>query len=355
MPATAPSQITHLKTPQTPRKKLVRRALAEHSQGLRHTVQALFLALNVWIGVQFWFFVRYYEAGGMATRVERPAGVEGWLPIASLMNLKVLLLTGEVPRIHPAGTFLLVAFLTASWIYRKSFCGWLCPVGTVSEYLWRAGRRLIGRNFRLPRALDIPLRGLKYLLLGLFIYAVVSMPVSGIHDFLESPYGMVDDVKMLNFFRTLGTTGVVVMAVLVAGSFAVQNFWCRYLCPYGALMGLAALLSPLRIRREEELCIDCAKCAKACPAALPVDKLVNIRSAECLTCMQCTAVCPAEGALYLAAPQRRRVAPWAVAAGITVLFLGSYAVARWTGHWDTELPDRVYLQLVPHANEFGHP
>src|ERR1035437_8790231 len=41
-----------------------------------------------------------------------------------------------------------------------------------------------------------------------------------------------------------------------------QNFWCRYLCPYGALMGLVSLASPLRIRRETSLCIDCGKCAK---------------------------------------------------------------------------------------------
>ena len=67
------------------------------------------------------------------------------------------------------------------------------------------------------------------------------------------------------------------LALLVLASVFVQNFWCRYLCPYGALMGLAALASPLRIRREASLCIDCAKCAKACPSALPVDRLVAIR------------------------------------------------------------------------------
>ena len=94
-----------------------------------------------------------------------------------------------------------------SWLFRKSFCGWLCPVGTVSEYLWRLGRRTFGRNFRLPRRLDIALRSLKYILLGLFVYAVGSMSVPAIRAFLEGPYGMVDDVKMLNFFRFLGLAG----------------------------------------------------------------------------------------------------------------------------------------------------
>jgi polyferredoxin len=341
--------------PPTVRKKLLKRAGRDRSQTLRHAMQLVFLAVNVWIGAEFYRFVRYFETGGRSGWASRPPGVEGWLPIASLMNLKVWLLTGRLPSLHPAGMFLLIAFAAMSWIFRKSFCGWLCPVGTVSEYLWRAGRRIFGRTFRLPRGLDIALRSLKYLLLALFLYAVLAMPVDAIRAFLEGPYGMVDDVKMLNFFRFLGLTGGIVVAVLIAASIVVQNFWCRYLCPYGALMGFASMSSPLRIRRNPNLCIDCAKCAKACPSALPVDRLVTIRSAECTGCLQCVAECPAAGALFLAAPRRRRIPAWAVAAGITVVFVGICGYARWLGYWDTNLPSRVYMELIPHANEFTHP
>jgi polyferredoxin len=341
--------------PAAPRKKLLRRALPDRSRTIRRTAQLLFLGLNVWIAAEFWFFVRYYETGGRTPFAARPSGVEGWLPIASLMNLKVLLLTGHVPAIHPAGMFLLVAFLAMSWIFRKSFCGWLCPIGTISEYLWRLGRSTFGRNFRLPRKLDIALRSLKYILLGLFLYAVFSMPVEGIRAFLEGPYGVVADVKMLNFFRYLGLGGGIVVAVLAIGSVFVQNLWCRYLCPYGALMGFASMASPVGIRRDANLCIDCGKCAKACPSALPVDRLVTIKSAECIGCMECVAECPAAGALFLSAPRQRRVPGWVVAAGSVALFLIAVGYARYTGHWTTDLPSRTYFELVPHANEFTHP
>ncbi len=160
--------------------------------------------MNAWLGGQFYLWVRHYETAGQWAYVSRPAGVEGWLPIAGMMNLKYFLLTGRVPALHPAAMFLLVTFVAISFLFRKAFCSWLCPVGTFSEYLGKLGRKVFGRNFQLVRWIDIPLRGLKYLLLGFFVWAVSSMSANAITAFMRSPYGIVADVKMLNFFRFLG-------------------------------------------------------------------------------------------------------------------------------------------------------
>jgi len=345
----------------SPKKKLIRRTERDHSQLLRRGYQFCFLLMNVWLGGQFYFWVRHYETLGQSPYVARPAGVEGWLPIAGMMNLKYFLLTGRVPELHPAAMFLLVTFVSMAFLFRKAFCSWLCPVGTLSEYLWKLGRKMLRRNFHLPRSVDIPLRGLKYLLLGFFLWAVSSMSAKAIVAFMQSPYGIVADVKMLNFFRFLGETGLIVLGVLVLASLLIQNFWCRYLCPYGALLGLSSVFSPLRIRRNPETCIDCAKCAKACPAALPVDKLISIKSAECTGCLECVAVCPAQGALqmalprFVAAPERRPVRSWAFAAGVAVLLFGIVGFAKTEGYWKSDVPQAVYKQLVPHANEASHP
>src|ERR1039457_1520366 len=93
---------------------------------------------------------------------------------------------------------------------------------------------------------------------------------------------------------------MIVILAMVVLSVLIQNFWCRFLCPYGALMGIVSALSPVKIRRDAEACIDCGKCNKACPSQLPVDRLVQIRSVECTGCMECVAVCPAENALQMA-------------------------------------------------------
>jgi len=338
-----------------PRKKLVRRTDRDYSQPLRLSFQLAFLALNLWIGIQFYQWVRWTETAGATREVARPAGVEGWLPIAGLMQFKYVLLTHKIPHVHPAGFFLFTAFLLMSMLLRKSFCSWLCPVGTFSEYLWKLGRSTFRQNFTLPRWLDLPLRSVKYLLLGFFVYAVFSMPADAIAEFLASPYGLIVDVRMLNFFRYLGGVSAFVVLGLIVASIFVQNFWCRYLCPYGAFLGLAALVSPLRITRRELACIDCAKCAKACPASLPVDKLVQIRSAECTGCLECVAVCPAQDALDISAPGKRAIPAWAMAAGIAIVFFGLVGYAKLTGHWDTRLPKQLYFQLVPTAAAQQHP
>ena len=352
----------HSKNASKPKKKLVRRTDRDHSQITRRCFQIAFLLLNVWLGTLFYLWVRQFEPGGRPTSIDRPAGVEGWLPIAGLMNLRYFVLSHHLPALHPAGMFLLITFLGISFLFRKAFCSWLCPVGTISEYLWRVGRKVFGRNFRVPRWPDLALRSLKYLLLGFFVWAVNSMGAEELASFMRSPYGVIADVKMLNFFRHIGETGAIVVGILVVASVLIQNFWCRYLCPYGALLGIVSFFSPARIRRNAEGCIDCAKCAKACPAALPVDQLVTIKSAECTGCLECVAVCPAQSTLSLALPKissrpvsAPRVPLWAMAAGIALLFVGIVGFAKTAGYWDSQVPRAVYQQLVPHADEARHP
>jgi polyferredoxin len=340
--------------PKAPDKKLYPDPAEDRSQPLRRLMQCLFLALNLFIGFQFYLFVRHFESGGRWPALSRPPGVEGWLPIAGMMNLKYFLLTGTLPAIHPAAMFLLIAFLLICLLFRKAFCSWLCPVGSISEALWIIGRKFLKKNWILPRSADLPLRSIKYILLGLFLYAVASVPPPGIRTFMSAPYGLIADVKMLNFFRDLSMSGLVVLGLLILLSALVQNFWCRYLCPYGALLGLVALLSPTRIRRNPDLCISCGDCTQSCPSLLSVASLPSVRSAECTGCLACTSACPVPLALVVSLPHRRRLSGAALAAGIAIIFLGTVAYAKWAGAWKSPIPSSVYQDLVPRAQEFHH-
>jgi polyferredoxin len=209
------------------------------------------------------------------------------------------------------------------------------------------------------------------------------MSAAALEDFMVQPYGILADVKMLYFFLHMSATALAIIAVLALLSVIIKNFWCRYACPYGAVMSIASLFSPFKIRRDVQSCIECGKCAKACPQDLPVDQLVQVRSVECTACMECVASCATQNALQFALPPRRASAdgaasvaaypaakpadlpaarwsgrtlqPVTVAAVLAVLFFGGVSLARVTHHWQTNVSSDVYRQLIPHVGEETHP
>jgi polyferredoxin len=154
----------------------------------RRVVQVAFLALVVWLGVQFSLWALAHSAARAPT-FSRPPGVVGFLPISALMSVRLALAGEGIHAVHPAGVAILVAVLAMSAVVAKAFCSHLCPVGTLSEGLGRLGVRLLGRTWMLPRWLDIPLRVPKYVLLAFFLWATwVTLDLRGVRAFLDSRY-----------------------------------------------------------------------------------------------------------------------------------------------------------------------
>lgn len=279
-------------------------------QRLRRAVQFLFIILTLWIGWDFAHFVQELGAGRPPS-IKRPPGVEAFLPISALMSLRYWIYTGILNGIHPASVVLLVTFALISLFLKKGFCGWICPFGLFSEYLYKAHQKLIRTAGKLlgkklsriamPIWLDYPLRSLKYLILFYFVHHIFFvMSVTDLEYFIYSPYNRIADVKMLHFFTNVSHTTLWVLAILVGLSFTIPFFWCRYLCPYGALQGALSLLSPWKIRRNPETCTQCHKCSQACPAAIRVHTKKTVFSDECLACRQCLQACPEPDTLAFA-------------------------------------------------------
>lgn len=323
----------------------------------RHIVQAGFLLTVLLIGWQFRRFVHGIETGQVAGT--RPPGVEGFLPIAALLSLRHLFATGEVHRVHPAGLVILVLALALGVLAKRAFCSWVCPVGTLSEMLAALSFRMFRRKMSLPRFIDIPLRSLKYLLLAFFVYVIFfQMGPAAVADFLDSPYNRVADVKMLYFFEQITPFGLRVLLVLTFLSMVIPYFWCRYLCPYGALLGAASLLSPLKVTRHAASCIDCNLCTKACPSRLPVARLTRVRSDECFGCLSCVAACPVPRALRVETPSpwRQPVRPAVFAALVVSFFVGGTLLARALGLWHSAITVDEYARGIRNIDspEFTH-
>jgi polyferredoxin len=320
--------------------------------GIRHLFQAGVTVVVLSVGWQFVLWERGLEAGRWVG--SRPPGVEAFLPIAALMSLRHLWLTGQIHTVHPAGLMILLAALATSLLLKKAFCSWLCPVGTISEILAALSLKVFRRRTKLPRPLDIPLRSVKYMLLAFFLYAIfLAMRPDDLAAFLDSPYNRVADIKMLLFVERLSPLALKVLAGIALLSFVIPYFWCRYLCPYGALLGLVSLLSPLKVTRDAPSCIDCGLCARACPSHLRVDRLTRVRSDECFGCLSCVAACPVTRALRVEAPPpwRVKVRPAVFAALVLSMFAGVIGVARAWGPWRNSISDAEYATRVHEIDE----
>lgn len=319
----------------------------------RLTVQWVFFAWILFIGVQFGRFVYHFTSGGHGALVNRPPGVEGFLPIGALASTKFWAMTGTIHPVHPAAVVLFVTFIAMSLLAKKSFCSWLCPVGTLSELTWKLGKNVFGENFHLWRWLDLLLRSLKYLLLLFFAKLILlDMPASALGGFLGSPYWAMSDVKMLHFFTDPSFDTIAVIIVLIGFSLLFKNAWCRYLCPYGALLGLVSMLSLFKIRRRIDTCTSCGKCAKACPSLLPVDSKKTIHSPECTGCLSCVESCP-HHSLHMGPPKVADTPKWVfpvVAMGIYVTGIG---LGMATGHWHSVLTYADYAQWIPRLSTLG--
>lgn len=338
------------------RKKKVIRNTEKPIQRYRRYIQVGFTALSVAIGVRFFFFMQYLESNGHATWVSRPPGVDAFLPISSMMSLYHFLTTGEIHHFHPAGLFIFLAIILVSLVIGRAFCSWICPIGFLSELLGNFGERFFGK-IKLPKWLDYPLRSLKYLLLGFFVYSIFFlMSKMAINAFLNSPYNAVADIKMYHFFAHISRTALIVVLFLILTSIFIRNFWCRYLCPYGALLGITSLLSPNKIQRNVESCIDCAKCAKACPSFIKVDKVKTVWSDECSTCMSCVDVCPVADTLDLKSTiTKRKIPKKKIAIAVVALFTLVTGIGMVTGHWQNDITKHEYLHHMKYLDSYGHP
>ena len=177
---------------------------------------------------------------------------------------------------------------------------------------------------------------------------VVQMDVFTAKSFLAEPYNKISDVKMLLMFVNFGGFALKFFIVIFILSLFFRNFWCRFLCPYGALIGLGSIFRITKIERNEDTCTNCEICTKVCPQRLKVHKVETVSSLNCSACMSCVEACPVKDTLNMTVA-RRKVNKWFVPVTFFVLFFVIITFAKITGHWDTIISYDEWKQLIPEA------
>lgn len=305
----------------------------------RWFVKAAFFLYFVYACVELMRFKAWAE--GTGPYVHRPEVVAGLLPVGHFTSFFAWLRGGGWDTLLPAGLVIIIGALALSVLFKRGFCGYICPVGTVWEAFSALGRRLLGgRRLHVPRWLDLTGRTFRYVLTAATVAILLLVPLSEAVAFRQLPYMWVADMKILSIMLTPAYLAVVLFAGVLSMLFG--PVWCRYLCPVGGMYSAVSVGSACTVRRDDERCTHCQRCSAVCHAFVEVDAKRVVRDTECDGCMDCVKACPVDGCLEAKAPGGVTIAPWVWPLLVVGVWLAIFGAAKLSGNWDTRVtPDQM--------------
>lgn len=263
------------------------------SHALRRGVQLVFLALILLISLNHLAVEQGWEIPLIGS-----ASLHAICPFGGVVSMYQLLATGELVRkIHESAVVLMGGVFLLALLFGPVFCGWICPLGTVQELVGRIGKKLFRRKYNrlIPSRIDSLARYLRYVVLAWVIYMTAA---TGTLIFAEyDPY-----FTLFNLWSDeVALSGVVILAIVLLASLFVERPFCKYACPYGAVLGLTNLFRVFGIRRSASTCINCKACDRSCPMNIQVSTAGVVRHHQCISCLECTseAACPVEKTVSL--------------------------------------------------------
>jgi uncharacterized protein with FMN-binding domain len=189
---------------------------------------------------------------------------------------------------------LTAAVLLITAIMGRFFCGFLCSFGAMGDLLWFVGKKLKLPRPKLSETTDRVLKCLKYVLLLLIAVFVWTLGAITINSSFNpwTIFGMYATIKGWPGVSYLFSVGSVLLLLIIFGSLFIERFFCRYLCPLGAIFALISRFRLFRIQKPSEHCGSCRACTKRCSMGIPLYRSDRVNSGECIDCFHCVPVCP---------------------------------------------------------------
>jgi len=261
----------------------------------------LFRPRSIWIRriVQIFFFIfialisvnHSLAESGNGIPLLASASLHSLCPFGGVATIYQYATVGTfVQKIHESAFVLMVIGFVLAILFGPVFCGWVCPLGTIQEWVAKWGKKLFRRRYNhfVPTRIDNLLRYIRYLVLAWVVYVTA---VTGTLIFADyDPY-----FALFNFWSgEVAWTALAILGLTLGLSLFVERPWCKYACPYGAVLGISNLFRVFKIKRVESTCKADGACSIMCPMNIPVDSIKTVRDHQCISCLECTseAICP---------------------------------------------------------------
>jgi len=347
---------------------------------------------NIWKKVLQWGVIAAIVAFiGIGFITGNKADVEAYCPFGGLQAFSTYLVNGTLACSMSMLQIMIGIVLAVGVIlFSKLFCGYLCPLGTLSEAMGKLRKKIKVKEIVIPQGsiADKALRIIKYALLFIVFYFTLSSSELFCKNF-DPYYAMATGFKG----EITAWMSLITVVLLFCGSFFINMFWCRYICPLGAIsnifkftlwfvafvlifviLGFFGLAIPwiwilaiacitfyvfeiicgktkflplLKITRDPQNCDDCGLCTKKCPYRIPVHKVEVVHHIDCTLCGECISHC-CKNSLQVNRSKKMRWLP-------AIIVVALFAVALWLGNtWELptinerwgELPADVQLESV---------
>ncbi|MEW6662472.1 MAG: 4Fe-4S binding protein [Bacillota bacterium] len=262
----------------------------------RLAIQVFFFALIALIAVNHGL-----AESSAAIPILSTASLHAVCPFGGVVSIYQYLTVGTyTKKIHESSFILMYIVMILTIGFGAVFCGWVCPFGSFQEWLGKLGRKLFPKSYNnlVPQGLDKFLRVMPY---GVLAWVLYMTAVTG-----KLSFQGVDPYYALFQFWTgeVATAAFFILGMTILTSLVVERAWCKYACPYGAVLGLVSYLRIFKITRNAGTCTGCKACDRVCPVNIKVSETGVVRHHQCNSCLQCTSegVCPVPATVELAMP-----------------------------------------------------
>lgn len=238
------------------------------------------------------------EESGISVPLLSTASLHAVCPFGGVVSIYEFFISGSyVKKIHESSFVLMLIIFGLTIVFGPVFCGWICPFGTFQEWISTIGKRIFGKRYNtfIPYKIDRYLRFIRYIVLVVVLIKTarsVELMFINIDPYYALFNIWTDDVAV---------TAYIALGITILISLFVERPFCKYFCPYGAVLGLFNLFKLSRITRKSSTCIGCRLCDKICPMNIPLSNVDVSRDHQCISCLECTSevVCPRDETMVL--------------------------------------------------------